>query len=164
MSFSYLTASVASHCNWDIFLILNQVCKTYTVHSVRTTLALTVVTKTALAIWPFTVPWIHHAILATFFVALLSELYFSMFAWLLPSPHSGLTSNVGISKKPSRKRPSHPGLLRLLLSHCLVDFFLPHWTLTELSPSIYLFMFYLFSFKTSLTKAGPLSAWCPAVS
>lgn len=52
---------MASHCGWDMFLIINQVYNTYTIHSAGASLVLAVVAKTALTIRLFTIPWVCQA-------------------------------------------------------------------------------------------------------
>lgn len=120
---------MASRCSGDIFLIINQVNNTHTIHSSGVSLTLAVATKTALAIWLFTIPW---ACQANFFPFLCPSCVSpaSLQVWFLSLTQVSL--HMRTLWQLLSKRSSQPWLLRLSSSPCHVDFFLPHLTLIEL--------------------------------
>ena len=140
-----------------MFSIFNQVRKTYTIHSVCASLTLTVVTKTALAIWLLTVPWVCQA----------NSCHISLHSFCLSvvlprlCVAASFSSFMSHPKCEDSDKPTGetfpPSTCQALYFIAVLIFFPLHLTLIELYTSIYLSILYLFSSKISFTKAGPLS-------
>lgn len=142
---------MASHCDWDVFLIFNQALKPVFVSLLPLFLSLQLLSPYGL--WP---------LLEFVKLSLATSLHIPS-VWQAVLPHLPMTGSFSSFRSHLKCEESvatqipHPWLFRLFFSHCHVDFFPTHLMFIILLTSIYFLIFYLSS-KISFMKPGPSPA------